>query len=262
MAQPEQLPQAAKPDRSPAQLHKQATFRFQHKLNDFLPERQKHQAIGLVFNGHQSVKHLIESLGVPHTEVQDILVNQSSVDFSYLVQDGDVVVVYPQDRQQLTALQADERGFLLDNHLGRLAFYLRMLGFDCLYRNDYQDEELAQLASQQGRVLLTRDVRLLMRNVIQYGYWVRSKIPRQQLIEVVDRFSLSKKISPFQRCIRCNGILKQVSKQEVLESLEPLTKKYYHEFRRCPDCKQVYWKGSHHQRMLRFINQTIQASNA
>ncbi len=262
MAQPKLDSQATRPDRSPAQLQKQATFTFHSQLNDFLPEKQKNQAIVLTFNGSQSVKHLIESLGVPHTELKDILVNQSRVDFSYLVQDGDVVAAYPHDKKLLVGLGADERGFLLDNHLGRLAYYLRMLGFDCLYRNDYQDEELAMLASQQGRVLLTRDVRLLMRNAIQHGYWVRSKIPRQQLIEVVARFGLAQKVTPFQRCIRCNAILKVVSKQEVLEQLEPLTKKYFNEFRRCPDCKQVYWKGSHYERMLRFIHQTLEAPSA
>jgi len=241
---------------------KQATFAFQGELNDFLPEKQKNQVISLTFNGYQSVKHLIESLGVPHTELEDILVNRSRVDFNYLVQNGDAVTAYPHDKRLLRALQAGERGFLLDNHLGRLAVYLRMLGFDCLYHNNYQDEQLAQIASQQSRILLTRDVRLLMRNAIQYGYWVRSKIPPQQLVEVIARFDLSSKITPFQRCMRCNGILQVVSKQEVLERLQPLTKKYFHEFRRCPDCQQVYWKGSHYERMLRFIQQTIEAPTA
>lgn len=258
MVQPNHGSQATKPDHH---LHKQALFTFHGELNDFLPERQKGQAIPLAFNGNQSVKHLVESLGVPHTEVERILVSQSRVDFSYLVQDGDTVSAYPPGKTELEALLAAERGFLLDNHLGRLAVYLRMLGFDCLYRNDYQDEELAQLASQQGRILLTRDVRLLMRNAIQYGYWVRNTIPRQQLIEVVARFSLEQKINPFQRCMRCNGVLQPVSKQDVLERLEPLTKKYFHEFRRCPDCNQVYWKGSHYERMLRFIRQTLEGSD-
>ena len=260
MAQPEHGSPAIQQEREPIRTLKQAKFTFHAELNDFLPERRKNLAISLAFNGNQSVKHLIESLGVPHTELERILVNRSRVDLGYLVQDGDAIAAYPPGKSALKALQAAERGFLLDNHLGRLAVYLRMLGFDCLYRNDYQDAELAQLSTQQERVLLTRDVRLLMRSAIQHGYWVRSKVPRQQLIEVVRRFDLKQEIAPFQRCMRCNGVLQRVSKQEVLERLEPLTKKYFNEFRRCPECSQVYWKGSHYQRMLRFIQQTLEES--
>ena len=250
-------PQAIEHEPASTRAPKQARFSFHAELNDFLPERQKNREIPLSFKSGQSVKHLIESLGVPHTEVERILVNRSRVDFSYPVQDGDRVSAYPPGQKALETLQAAGRGFLLDNHLGRLAGYLRMLGFDCLYRNDYQDDELAQLAARQERVLLTRDVRLLMRSAIQRGYWVRSTIPRQQLIEVVRRFALESRIAPFRRCLRCNGVLQAVSKEEVLGQLEPLTQKYFDEFHRCPDCTQVYWKGSHYARMLHFIQQTL-----
>ena len=235
----------------------QAHFRFHGELNDFLPTKKKGRTITCPINGDQSVKHLIESLGIPHTEVQRILVNGGLVDFSYIVQDGDQIEVYPITAPERLARITGARRFILDNHLGRLAVYLRMLGFDALYRNDYHDEELAQVASQEGRILLTRDVRLLMRNLVKDGYWVRSKIPRQQLVETVKCYDLAEHISPFRRCLRCNGLLQPVSKDAVLHRLEPLTKLYYEEFRICPDCDRVYWKGSHYERMQKFLDQVI-----
>jgi len=237
----------------------QATFHFNGALNDFLPPEGRGLSVRCTFNAGQSVKHLIESLGVPHTEVERILVAGNPVDFSYQVADGDRAEVYPVMTAQLPA---GEPGFILDNHLGRLAVYLRMLGFDALYRNDFHDGELARLSSQEGRVLLTRDRRLLMRAQVTQGYWVRSKIPRQQLLEVVQRFNLRDGIVPFSRCMRCNGTLQPVSKEAVLDRLEPLTRLYYEEFRICGDCGQVYWKGSHYERMQRFIGQTFQVRAA
>ena len=235
----------------------QAHFHFHDELNDFLPTQMKGQTITCPINGDQSVKHLIESLGVPHPEVQGILVNGEPKEFSYIVRDGDRIEVYPITLPERLARIAGDRRFILDNHLGRLAGYLRMLGFDALYRNDYHDEELAQVASQEERILLTRDVRLLMRNLVVDGYWVRSKIPRQQLIEVVKVYDLAPNISPFRRCMRCNGLLQPVSKEAVIHRLEPLTKRYYEEFRICTDCDWVYWKGSHYERMHKFLDQVL-----
>jgi hypothetical protein len=231
-----------------------AIFCFVGALSDFLPPGRRGEAVPCQFNPGQSVKHLVESLGVPHTEVAVILVNGKSVDFSYLVEDGDQVQVYPFTSESL----ARDPRFILDNHLGRLAVYLRMLGFDCLYRNDFQDEELAQLASEQDRILLTRDRRLLMRNQVIHGYWLRSKVPHEQLAEVVSRYDLSSRASPFRRCMRCNGLLQPVKKEMVLDRLQPLTRLYYDDFRMCSDCRQVYWKGSHYEHMQQLIEEVIQ----
>jgi uncharacterized protein with PIN domain len=238
---------------------KLARFHFHDDLNDFMPAERKDVPFSYSFQGPQSVKHLIESLGVPHTEVGCILVNEMPADFGYLPRDEDAIEVFPLfntngDNPELSRLfPPGERRFILDNHLGRLAYYLRMLGMDCLYQNDYQDDDLALIASQGERILLTRDRRLLMRNAVIYGYWVRSKIPRCQLVEVARRFALSGTIIPFHRCMRCNGILQPARKEDVLPSLLPLTKKYFEEFRICPDCEQVYWKGSHYERMNKLI---------
>ncbi len=143
--------------------------------------------------------------------------------------------------------------FILDNHLGQLATYLRMLGFDSLYRNDYQDAELAMVSIEEGRVLLTRDRRLLMRKAIRRGYCIHQTDPRQQTAEVLRRFKLFGQVKPFQRCLRCNSPLQVVSKQDIIERLEPLTKIYYDEFHLCPTCNQIYWKGSHYGHMLDLI---------
>lgn len=234
-----------------------AVFFFHGSLNDFLPEKKKGTGIRSAFNSDQSVKHLIESLGVPHTEVGCILVNGARVEFGYLVADGDRVDVYPQTSMPAEQEASGELRFVIDNHLGRLAAFLRMLGFDSLYRNDYQDDELARITAEDRRILLTRDRRLLMRNQVQRGYWVRSLDPRQQVWEVVERYKLYDRAVPFRRCIRCNGVLQPVSKESVLDRLEPLTRLYFEEFRICPDCQQVYWKGSHYERMREFIDEWV-----
>jgi uncharacterized protein with PIN domain len=230
-------------------------FCFHDELNDILPSQKRGSEITLRFNSDQSVKHLIESLGVPHTEIGRVLVNGQSADLSMLLRNGDRIDVYPPARINLSGPNHADAYFVADNHLGQLAVYLRMLGFDTLYRNDYQDDELAQISSLENRILLTRDRRLLMRNLVQHGYWVRSKVPRQQLVEVLRRFGLCEQIVPFKRCMRCNGLLQHVNKEQVLNRLKPLTKKYYEQFRLCPDCQGIYWQGSHYTRMMDFIAQ-------
>jgi len=237
-----------------------AVFRFHGELNDFLAHARRQAHISIRFNSDQSVKHLIEALGVPHTQVGRVLASGQQVDFSYLVQDGDRVEVYPLSIEDRSVKQLGEPRFVVDNHLGRLAVYLRMLGFDTLYRNDYDDDELAQTAGLDERILLTRDQRLLMRNQVRRGYWVRSKIPHEQIVEVLRRYGLSAQVIPFKRCMRCNGLLQPVDKEAVLHRLEPLTKKYFDQFRICSECSQLYWQGSHYERMANFIDQVVEES--
>lgn len=235
----------------------QARFRFHEGLDELLPPEKRDCQVRLPPNGDQSVKHLIESLGVPHTEVGQILVNGADVDFGYLVRPGDEVSVYPVSSGGDAVQAGEPPRFILDNHLGRLAVYLRMLGFDALYRNDIQDDELALRCNREDRILLTRDKRLLMRNLVERGYWLRSKVPRQQLEEIVQRFGLAPVVQPFRRCLRCNEPLQPRRKEEVLHLLEPLTRKYFDEFHICPACGQVYWKGSHYERMSLMIDQVL-----
>lgn len=237
-----------------------AVFRFSAELNDFLPPSQRHVSFTHVFKERASIKDMIEALGIPHTEVDCILVNGKGVGFSYIVQDGDRIEVHPIStslalkplvsvRPQLPSIFR----FVLDVHLGKLASSLRLLGFDTLYRNDYADEELAQISASQQRMLLTRDKGLLMRSLVTYGYYVRATNPEQQVVEVLRRFNLFKQVLPFQRCIRCNGLLKSVAKESILDQLPEKTRLEIDEFHRCCDCRQIYWRGSHYERMQQFI---------
>lgn len=235
-------------------------FRFYAELNDFLPAERQFASFAYSFHTGETVKHAIESLGVPHTEVDLILVNSVSVDFAYPLQTGDQISVYPVfealDISPVIRLRPQplrEPRFILDTHLGRLSAFLRLLGFDCLYRNDIQDEELAHLSAAEDRILLTRDRGVLKRNQVTHGYLVRDEQPRRQVLEVLRRFDLFDAIAPFRRCLRCNHLLQPVDKSAILHRLPPDTRRYYDEFHLCPGCDQIYWSGSHFQRMAAFV---------
>jgi len=228
---------------------KKAQFEFALSLQDLLYRNLRDKQVEIQFKGEQSVKHLIESLRIPHTEIGLLSANGENIDLDYIVQNGNRIEVQPVAPANLV----EEPHFVLDGHLGRLTSHLRMLGLDCLYRNDYEDKELVRTSVEERRILLTRDRLLLMHKVITQGYLLRSMNSTEQLYEVAQRYSLEKWIKPFQRCLKCNHPLTLVDKEMVLERLEPLTKKYYDEFKFCPACNQVYWKGSHYERMLRVI---------
>ena len=236
------------------------SIRFYEELNDFLPPERRKVRFDHEFQRRASIKDLIEALGIPHTEIDLILVNDDSVDFSYIVRDGDRISVYPMF--EAFDIQAASRvrprplrviQFVLDVHLGKLARYLRLLGFDTLYRNDYDDAELARLASAEQRILLTRDRDLLKRAVVTHGFFVRATDPRRQIEEVLDRLDLYRTIQPFQRCARCNGLLTAVSRRQVWERLPPQTRRYVEAFWECGQCSQLYWEGSHMPSIRRFI---------
>ena len=246
-----------------------ARFRFYADLNDFLPEESRGKELTRYFSVSGSVKDFVESFGVPHTEVDLVLANGKPVDFSYRVCDGDRVGGYPVfesldissvSRVRPAPLRALR--FVLDVHVGRLAAYLRMAGFDALYGNQASDAELAGIVVREGRVLLTRDRYLLMRTAVDRGYWVRSSEPKQQLLEVVKRFDLAGSMRPFTRCLNCNTSLEEVSRESVLERLPPKVMDK-DTFRICPTCQRVYWEGSHHKRMsimLRWVKVNVPAS--
>jgi uncharacterized protein with PIN domain len=239
-----------------------ATFRFYQELNDFLPVARKQVAFEVEWRGTPSIKHLLESLGVPHTEVDLILVNDCSVDWAYQPRDGDRVAVYPVfeslDITPLIRLHPQplrEVRFVLDGHLGRLAAYLRMLGFDTWYQNHVDDPVLAQLAHDEHRILLTRDQGLLKRSLVTHGYWVRATAPREQLREVIARFDLARLAQPFTRCLNCNGLLQVAALEEVKDAVPENAARFYTDFWRCAACGKVYWRGSHYQRMARLIEE-------
>jgi uncharacterized protein with PIN domain len=244
------------------------SIRFYAELNPFLPARWRQVSFEHVLNEHASVKHVVETLGVPHTEVDLILVNGESVDFAYRVQDGDRISVYPVFESfdigavaRVRPQPLRETRFILDVHLGRLAGALRMLGFDTLYRNDLDDGELATISQRERRILLTRDRGLLKRSAVTHGYLIRESDPRAQLAEVVRRFDLRGRIAGFTRCLRCNGTLRPVAKETILARLLPKTRQYYDEFAICDDCDRVYWKGSHYQDMRRGLDRLLSSDS-
>jgi len=239
---------------------KTAHIRLYAELNYLLQKYRRYKWIPVKFKGRQSVKHLVESLGIPHTEIDLILANSHPVDFSYIVKDGDHVSIYPifetfniSSTSGLRPKPLRDTKFVLDCHLGRLAAYLRMLGFDAIYKNNFPDEELADISSEQKRILLTRDRGLLKRDKITHGFLIRTRNPREQLLSVVRRFDLMDDIKPFTRCMTCNGLLAEKKKKDVLDKLEPNTKRYFSKFKECEECGRVFWKGSHHERMNELI---------
>jgi hypothetical protein len=243
----------------------QINIHFHQELNVFLKPVERKTRFDVELKKARSVKDLVESIGVPHTEVDLILVNGKSVDFNYQVQAGDHISVYPTvESLDISPLRSslrhcqpkplDQPVFILDVHLGRLAAYLRMLGFDTLYRNDYDDAELANISADENRILLTCDRRLLMRKQVSYGYFVRTRQPQQQILEILQRFDLYDKQKPFTRCMFCNGKTRPVNKQQIESRLLAKTKKYFDKFYQCESCDKIYWQGSHYLKMQEMIN--------
>ncbi len=206
-----------------------------------------------------SVKDIIEACGVPHTEVDLILVNGQPADFGRVIGAETNIDIFPVEVNRITSfpenrLQVLEiRKFVADGHLGKLVRDLRLLGIDVAYDRDADDRQLATLAAGQNRALLTRDRRLLMHSAVRHGYYLRSQDPLKQTVEVLRRFDLGPVLAPFIRCLRCNAMLEPAAKEKVLGDLEPLTKIYYDQFRRCAGCGQVYWSGSHFEKLQKRI---------
>lgn len=235
-------------------------LRFYAELRDLLPRSLRSGRIARPCLETQSVKDLIESYGVPHTEVDVVLVNGHSVAFDHRPRAGDRISVYPVfesfDIRPLVRLRPaplrDTR-FVLDGHLGTLARRLRLLGFDCRYEPHATDDELVQRSVSEHRILLTRDRFLLRRRAVTHGYLLRSDRPREQTLEVVRRFQLGAAIEPFTRCPACNGQLADVAKADIEHRLPPKTRRYYDEFRTCPACGRDYWRGAHRERLDRLV---------
>ena len=239
-----------------------ANFLFHGTLNDFLIHGNAGQWVDYRFQGHPAIKDPIETIGVPHSEIDLILVDDKPVTFDYLLQNGDRVLVYPDSgsppTQPGTRLQPAALAvmrFMADVNLGKLARKLRMLGFDTAYSNRLDDNVLVQQALAERRIILTRDRRLLFRKAVTHGYWLRANEPEAQLTEVVRRFKLADLIRPWRRCIECNGRIESVDREQVWDELEPLTRQYYSDFHRCQGCLKVYWQGSHIESMNALIRQ-------
>lgn len=237
-------------------MHASATFRFYAELNDFLPPERRQRAFMARLARAATTKHMIEACGVPHTEVAFIFVNGEPADFSRLLHDGDRVAVYPAfsrlDFTPLVPLNAPPPGkprFIADCHLGGLARMLRIAGFDTAFRNDYDDHEIAALATRENRIVLTRDRELLKLRAIHLGAYVHTLKAEAQFAEIVRRFDLLPYFAPFSRCLICNDPLVEIDKAAVIDQLPPSVRERQQQFRRCPACERLYWPGSHWERM-------------
>jgi uncharacterized protein with PIN domain len=235
-------------------------LRFHGDLIVFLRSRADDAVIERPLAEKTSIKDVIESCGVPHPEVDLILIDEQTVGFDHTLATDTKVEVFPGEnggtdrtgkRLQIIGIAR----FVVDGHLGGLTRNLRLLGFDVAYPKNADDRELLKVMTRENRALLTRDRRLLMHGIVQHGYCPRSQNADEQTIEVVRRFDLSELIAPFARCLRCNAPLEAAAKADVIDKLEPLTKIYYDQFRRCPDCKQIYWSGSHFPKLQKRIEE-------
>ena len=236
-------------------------LRFHGDLNIFLGSKASVKAvIERRLAEKTSIKDVIESCGVPHPEVDLILVDGQTIGFDQTLASDAKVEVFPvadcgTHRTDKRLQKTGTVCFVADVHLGALTRRMRLLGFDVAYDRGADDRRLLEVATRQNRALLTRDRRLLMHAIVQHGYYPRSQNPDEQTIEVVRRFKLSQLIAPFTRCLRCNAPLAETDKAEIMDELEALTKIYYEEFRRCPNCKQIYWPGSHFSKLQKRIEE-------
>lgn len=244
-----------------------ARFQFHAELNRFLAPAHRSREFVHAVPEHASVKHMIEALGVPHTEVGAIAVDGRDVDFTYRIADGDFIEVHaagtPGESASRVALRpAPEARFIADAHLGQLARDLRMLGFDTVYRNDYSDADIARIASEENRVVLTRDRDLLIRKDIVHGCFVHATKTEEQVVEVVRRFRLQQTVRTFSRCLRCNAELRTVNKAEVEHKVPPFSREAHEHFQECQGCARVYWEGSHVRRMRLRLARMLGAADA
>ncbi|NOY81413.1 MAG: Mut7-C ubiquitin/RNAse domain-containing protein [Kiritimatiellaeota bacterium] len=244
-------------------------LRFYEELNDFLARDRRKRAYSFSFAERRSVKDLIESQGVPHTEVDLILANGESVGFEYIVRDGDRISVYPRfesfDIGRVSRLGRPplrQCRFIADVHLGKLVRRLRLLGFDCLYNPRWGDAELAARSAVEKRILLTRDRGLLKRAVVSHGVFLHSDAAAEQLKEVLRRLDLTGRVRPLARCLKCNGDLKPVAEEVVRDRVPARTLRYIHRYLECDQCGKVYWKGTHWSRLRRIIREALSPSGS
>lgn len=241
--------------------------RFIDELNDFLPTAARGHEKEVAFKGKRSVKDLIESLGVPHVEIDRILVGGKPAGFTCPVQDGDSVLVFPfpqertsEDCPPLSPLHGALPRFVCDVHLGVLCRRLRLLGFDTLYDRNWSDIRLSRLSAEQERILLSRDRQLLKRNEVRRGLYIRSQQAGEQLRAVLTRLNISRDCRPFSRCLKCNGNLCDTEADEIVTAgsagrIPPRILRRFRRYRVCSACGSYFWKGSHYEKLKRLIEE-------
>lgn len=245
-----------------------ASFHFHDELSDFLPRDRRQREFTCRYARAATTKHMIEALGVPHTEVELILVNGESTGFDRLLKEGDRVAVYPRFKASGASHPVrvreplQEPRFVADAHLGGLAHMLRMMGFDTLYDNNFHDDDIVAITERDGRMVLSRDRELLKRRTVIYGCYPHAQKPAQQLREIVERLDLARSAKPFTLCLHCNAPLRPVDKASVLDRLPPRVRENYERFSTCDNCGRVYWEGSHWRNMNRLLDGVLPDTSA
>jgi len=232
-----------------------ASFQFHGPLSEFIERARRGRASDYSCAGAATLTHVIEALGVPHTETGTVVVNGGPATLSRTVRDGDTVEVFPRR-------PADEETgrvplFVADAHLGGLARMLRMLGCDTAYAPAIHDDEMVAMCSREGRVVLTRDRELLKRRDVLRGCFGHARKSEPQLIEVAARYSLAERSRPFTLCLHCNLALRRALPAEVAVGVPERVRERHADFMRCPACERLYWKGSHWHRMLQMLESAL-----
>jgi uncharacterized protein with PIN domain len=242
-----------------------AEFRFYEELNDFLPADKHKTCFRSPFSGNPSVKDTIQAMGVPHIAIDLILVDGQSVNFSHRLRGGERVAVYPVFERldispviRLRPKPLRDTRFILDVHLGKLARYLRMLGFDAAYDRNWNNSMLIDLSLRHERIILTRGLGILKQSRVTHGYWLRHFEPRKQLQEVLLALDLFRQLQPFTRCMDCNGRIHPADKAVIRRQIDPNIFQQFKEFRQCRDCRKIYWRGSHYKSMLQLVSELSQ----
>ena len=228
-------------------------------LQDFLNSPRPNQEMKINFELSPSVKDLFEARGIPHTAVYKIEVNGVVKSFDYNVKESDRIKLFPyKTTEHIDDIFVRPSSFIADVHLGKLAKTLRLLGLDCIFNKDWDDERIIASSNNEQRMILTRDRELLKNGRTRYGYWIRSTNPDEQINELFERFDLLDKIDPFTRCMKCNGLLEQVPLEQIEEKVPPKVKQWHSEFWQCKECRQVYWQGSHFKDLQQKVNKLLQ----
>ncbi|MEU6910609.1 Mut7-C RNAse domain-containing protein [Streptomyces coeruleorubidus] len=227
---------------------------FAPELHVFVPQARRAGALRAATDGVSSLGHVVESLGVPLTEVGALVVDGREVSVSHVPAAGESVTVRTVARPQ--RVPGAPLRFLLDVHLGTLARRLRLLGVDTAYEStDIGDPALAARSAAEQRVMLSRDRGLLRRRELWAGAFVYSTRPEEQLRDVLDRFQPD--LRPWTRCTACNGLLRKATKDEVADQLKHGTHATYDVFAQCTECGRAYWKGAHHEQLEAIVERAV-----
>jgi uncharacterized protein with PIN domain len=241
-----------------------AIFRFYEELNDFLPKRRRKTDFRVDFKRRRSVKDMIEALGVPHTEIDLILVNGKSVDFAYVPKDGDRISVYPvfeslniENVTRLRKVPLRKTKFIADIHLGDIVKYMRALGFDVFFNPSFSSRKIIDISKMENRIILTKSRRLLKFKEVTHAIYIRPGTTAEQIKRILDYLDIKDSINPFSRCLRCNSVVKSVPKESIADRIPPKTKEFCDQYTYCKFCDKIYWNGTHYIKMNKAIDHIL-----